>query len=49
MDAPRRIGVPGWSKGLHVEHVIALANGGLHSLDNCRPAHGICNVRKGRN
>ena len=33
--------------GLHIDHVIALANGGTHTLDNVRPAHGFCNLSKG--
>ncbi len=47
MDAPRHPGDPGWELGYHDEHVIPLAKGGLHSLDNVRPSHGLCNLRKG--
>jgi hypothetical protein len=32
---------------LHMEHVIALANEGLHSSENIRPSHALCNLRKG--
>lgn len=28
-------------------HVIALSRGGLHSYENVRLAHWICNARKG--
>jgi|ERR671918_452659 5-methylcytosine-specific restriction endonuclease McrA len=29
-----------------VDHVVALARGGLHNYENCQPAHGPCNRRK---
>ena len=47
LGAPRRIGYEGWETGLHLDHVIPLSRGGEHSLSNCRPSHGLCNVRKG--
>lgn len=47
LTAPRRVGLPGWGRGLHLEHVVPLAVGGNHSLENVKPAHGICNVQKG--
>jgi hypothetical protein len=46
LDAPRTVGAEGWERGLHLEHVIALSNGGSHTLDNVKPSHGICNLRK---
>lgn len=30
-----------------VEHVVPLAHGGTHTWDNVRPAHAICNFKKG--
>ena len=48
MDAPRGVGIPGWERGLHFDHVIALVNGGPDNLENIRPSHGICNLRKNR-
>ena len=33
--------------GLHLDHVIPLFSGGAHSVENVRPSHGICNLRKG--
>lgn len=48
MFAPRKVGVPGWERGFHREHVISLADGGANTLENCRPAHGICNLTKKR-
>lgn len=44
--APRRVGLPGWERGLHRDHVLALALGGADIIENSRPAHGICNLRK---
>jgi len=32
---------------LHFDHVIPLSKGGPHISENIRPAHAICNVRKG--
>lgn len=34
-------------KRASMEHVVALANGGLHTLENVRLAHGDCNSEKG--
>jgi 5-methylcytosine-specific restriction endonuclease McrA len=31
---------------LHFDHVIPLSKGGAHSLENIRPAHALCNMRK---
>lgn len=47
LTAPRRVGKNGWKKGLHIDHLISLSNGGLDILDNVRPAHGYCNIKKG--
>lgn len=46
LDAPRTAGKPGWEKSLHIDHVIPLSKGGDDTLDNVRPSHGKCNVRK---
>lgn len=32
---------------LHFDHVIPLARGGAHAMDNIKPAHAGCNLRKG--
>lgn len=45
-DAPRGLGVTGWEHSLHLDHVVPLARGGNDTLDNVKPAHGLCNVRK---
>lgn len=47
LKAPRHCAKPGYEMGLHVDHVIRLADGGNDTLDNVRPAHAICNQRKG--
>ena len=44
--APRTTGKPGWEKSLHIDHVVPLSRGGDDTLDNVRPSHGKCNVRK---
>ena len=46
LSAPRQCGLPGWQEGLHMEHVIDLAVGGPDSLENVKPAHGLCNLKK---
>lgn len=32
---------------LHFDHVIPLAKGGAHSMDNIKPSHAACNLSKG--
>lgn len=46
LAAPRSAGVGGWEKGLHVDHVIPISKGGPDTLDNVRPAHAQCNLKK---
>ena len=48
LDAPRKPGVTGWETGLHLDHVIPLFQGGSDTLDNVKPAHGKCNLKKQR-
>ena len=48
LDAPRLVGKIGWERGLHLEHVVDLALGGSDTLDNIKPSHGKCNLRKPR-
>lgn len=46
LDAPRTPGKPGWEKSLHIDHVMPLSKGGDDTLENVRPSHGKCNIRK---
>lgn len=45
--APRSIKQKGWHLGLHLDHVIPISKGGHDTIENIRPSHGICNVKKG--
>lgn len=45
--AKRRAGEDGWEKGLHIDHVKPIIKGGSDTLENVRPAHGLCNIAKG--
>ena len=45
--APRKVGADGWERGLHLDHVVPLSYGGSDTIDNIRPAHGMCNLQKG--
>ena len=49
LSAPRLAGESGWEVGLHIDHVVPLSKGGSDTLDNVRPAHGSCNVKKHAN
>jgi len=47
--SPRKAGLPGWENGLHIDHLLPLAKGGSDTLENVRPAHGVCNLQKWAN
>lgn len=47
MTASRAIGSNGWENSLHIDHVTPIALGGADKLENVRPAHGLCNLKKG--
>jgi 5-methylcytosine-specific restriction endonuclease McrA len=47
LTAPRRQGIKGWEFGLHIDHIIPVSIGGSDSINNVRPAHGLCNLKKG--
>lgn len=49
LTAPRQPGVDGWEMGLHLDHLIPLSKGGDDTLENIRPTHGICNLRRPKN
>jgi hypothetical protein len=46
LSANRKCGSPGWEYGLHIEHYVDIALGGPDTLENVRPAHAICNIKK---
>jgi len=46
LAAPKKCGSPGWERSLWLDHVIPLAKGGAHSLENMRPSHALCNLKK---
>ena len=46
-DAPRGSCGENWEMALHFDHVIPLSKGGSDSLENIRPSHAICNMKKG--
>jgi 5-methylcytosine-specific restriction endonuclease McrA len=38
---------PQWRSGLHIEHFVAITNGGSDTIENVRPSHAWCNLTKG--
>ena len=46
LNAERRPGRKGWEKGLHIDHVLEISKGGPDTLENVRPAHGLCNLER---
>lgn len=46
LDAPRKVGVNNWELGFHVDHLVPLSKGGSDTLENVRPTHAVCNLRK---
>lgn len=47
LKAPRKAGKKGWENGLHLDHLIPISKGGPDTIENVRPAHGLCNMSKG--
>ena len=47
LKAPRALRFKGWEHGLHLDHVIPISKGGPDTIENVRPAHGLCNMSKG--
>ena len=44
----RRIGKEkGWQLSLHIDHIVPIIDGGPDTLENVRPTHAICNMKKG--
>jgi hypothetical protein len=48
LNANRRSGRPGWENGLQIDHLTSLYNAGPDTIENVRPSHGRCNMRKNR-
>ncbi len=46
LGAPRSCSTAGWEQGLHIDHVLPRALGGNNSIENLRPTHGLCNIKK---
>lgn len=46
LTAPRLIGADGYERGLHLDHVIPLVLGGSDLIENVKPSHARCNLRK---
>lgn len=47
LEAPRTASIKGYEFGLQVDHLIPLVKGGSDNIENVRPSHAICNMRKG--
>ena len=46
MGAPRKNGLPNWQIGFQVDHIIPISKNGPNTLDNVRPSHSLCNIRR---
>ena len=47
LNAPRGAGRgKGWERGLHLDHVVPISKGGPDTIENVKPAHGLCNIKK---
>ena len=46
LNAPTKVGANGWEMSLHLDHVVPLSRNGKDTLENVRPAHARCNIRK---
>jgi hypothetical protein len=46
LTAERRPGRKGWEWGLHIDHLVEISSGGSDTLENVRPAHGLCNLKR---
>ena len=45
-DAPRATKFIGWELGLQIDHHLPISKGGFDCLENVRPVHGLCNIKK---
>ena len=46
LEASRKAGIGDWRNGLHMDHVLPISKGGSDTLENVRPTHAACNLRK---
>jgi len=46
LSANRAVGHPGWEMALHIDHIVPISKGGPDTLENVKPAHGLCNLSK---
>ena len=46
-NLPRSVGKPGWENSFHIDHLIPISKGGNDTIENVRPSHALCNLRKG--
>jgi 5-methylcytosine-specific restriction endonuclease McrA len=46
LNASRSVGVAGWELSLHIDHLIPISKGGQDRLENVRPSHAACNLKK---
>ena len=47
LSASRLAGRGNWKYGLNLDHVIPVSKGGSDTLENVRPSHVLCNIKKG--
>jgi 5-methylcytosine-specific restriction endonuclease McrA len=47
LQAPRSPRFANWQLGLHIDHLVPVANGGSDDIENVKPAHAVCNLKKG--
>lgn len=47
MTASRLAGRGKWEYGLNIDHVIPISKGGPDTIENVRPSHVLCNIKKG--
>lgn len=46
-NLPRSVGKAGWENSFHIDHLIPISKGGNDTIENVRPSHALCNLRKG--
>lgn len=48
LNASRRTGMgENWEVGLNIDHVVPISLGGPDTIENVRPTHVLCNIKKG--